>query len=170
MKHLLWLLTLGAWMVSGVTWAADGSRPSASDVAAVAAIDSTSDRGTAIVDRYLICDSAGGNGTFCTSFDTKSRGGTPTRAVFSFVRGNGTCTGDTVTPMGSDVAALSLFSAIGPSGSTTLAPPSSGTVQQMVVEPIINRYLTVQKNDADSSCTDIEVLLQLFYDKTEGQR
>lgn len=169
MKRLVFFLVLGLGVPA---WAADGNRPSVSGNAQVALMKNTSDLGSSIVDRYLICDSAGGNGTLCAAFDTQGSGhmGTPSRAVFSFVRGGGTCTGDTITPSASDVADLSLFTAIGPSGSLTLAPPSGTTVNQMVVSPIVNRYLTVLKNDADSSCTDVEVLLQLFYDKTGGTR
>ena len=167
MKRLVYLLlVLGLWVPAGV-WAADGNRPSVSGSALVAAIPNTFDRGSVVEDHWLVCDRAGGAAVTCNTFDTidstRTHNGIPDRVVFSWVRGGGTCAGDTVTPQGSDVSDGSVNYNLGPSGSITLS-----VGQQMVVSPSVNRYYQVLITDADSSCTDVEVLLTLVYDKQQG--
>ena len=82
MKHLLWLLTLGAWLVSGVALATEGGLTTTATNAALAAEKATSNTGTSVVQRYLVCDRNPDDAETCGAFDTLGSGklGTPSRA------------------------------------------------------------------------------------------
>lgn len=117
--------------------------------------------GIATIRRFLLSDGdPGASTTAATVFDTQGSGGTPSIAIFGFHTSTGCTAADTFTPQGSETNDLTIKYDLGPAGSTTLAPG-----QQMVVSPIVNRYLTATITDADASCTDAELTLQLIYIK-----
>lgn len=162
MKYLA-LLVAGALMVPFAARATDGDRLSASSVAAVAAEKSSNNYGTTQIERFLLCDGDPGTGKTCAAFDTQRLGlGNPSRADFVFISGPSCTASDTVAPSGSDTSNLATKYTLGPTGSTTIV-----TGGQMIVQPVVNRYLTADIVDGDNSCTDAEVILQLYYDKSD---
>ena len=151
-----------ALMVPGIVLATEGGKMSTATEATLAAEKDTDVSGVATTVRFLLSDAdPGASTTAATVFDTQAPGlGTPSQAIFGFHTSTGCTAADTFTPQGSDTDNLTIKYDLGPSGSTTLVPGA-----QMVVSPIVNRYLTATITDADGSCTDAELTLQLIYIK-----
>lgn len=165
MTTLTRLAILAVWLALPATVLATegGSITTATD-ATLAAEKPSETRGTSTIQRFLVCDRNPDDNEDCGLFDTHQSGlGTPSRAVFFFHTNTGCTEGtETVEPKGTDTDDKTRAASLGPIGSTTIL-----VSQQMVVQPVVNRYLFANILDADNDCTDIEVMLQLFYDKSE---
>jgi len=168
MTKLTRLALLAVWLVApGLALAVDGGDLSGATETTIASEASTHAGGDLTVRRFLLCDGDKNNGDECTVFDShRASLGTPTRAVFSWNTATGCGTGDVITPRGSDTNDLTVMFNLGPTGSTTLTFPASNVGAQMIVEPVVNRYFTATLTDADDGCSDVEVVLQLFYSNT----
>lgn len=159
MKHLRWLALLAIWL--GLpSWSYAQLIPlSSATPATLSAEKETSTAGAVIIRRGLICDGA----SVCNTIDLTPSGGSPglpDRAVFAIETATGCASTVDFTPRGCNRSGCSVNYDL----SATIAGTGAGLGgTQVVVTPIVNRYITGLIAD-NASCTDVEIMVTLYYE------
>lgn len=173
MKHTLWLAFVAAWLA--LPWSASAQliALSTSGDANLAAEAPTSTAGAVTIRRGLIC-----NATACNIIDlTPSGGGSPglpDRAVFAIEKDTGCASTVDFTPQGSNRSGAwddctgagtpyTCCTGVNTGCTFDLSAAIQDVGNQVVVTPIVNRYITGLLADT-GSCTDVEVMVTLYYE------